>query len=129
MALDSLVFLFGCAGVTFLIVHASIFDIPRSWLLRLGRFAEEMLACPFCTGFWVSLVISVLVSMPEVLGGDKVFPYILFLILIRGFAGAMAAYLFDKLAAGAEASETILAMVPAPDDDDADDEVHFPPED
>jgi hypothetical protein len=125
MVLDSLVFLFGCAGTTFLVTSAEA-GAPVRCLVSQFRFGmyrdgqetplERMLQCSFCTGFWVSLAASIAWALPSVLTSPIVamLPKTWFFAL----AGAMASYLFDRLALGAEASMQAVAMMPAPDNDD-----------
>lgn len=50
-----LVWLLACYGGTFLVCSASVTAAPRRWLVERSSWAAGLLACYFCTGFWVSL--------------------------------------------------------------------------
>lgn len=53
--MDLLLFLLSCYGIWFLIVESSILVRPRSLVLKIP-FVEKMFNCPFCSGFWTSLI-------------------------------------------------------------------------
>jgi hypothetical protein len=55
-------YLLACFGLTYLACDASILARPREIIRRRLRFIDKMLACYFCTGFWVSLAWYALLS-------------------------------------------------------------------
>lgn len=52
-------FIFALAGIgiTNIIVNASILDIPRDFLSDKSEFAEKLLSCMLCSGFWVGILL------------------------------------------------------------------------
>ena len=58
---DLILFLFASAGITFTIVHATIMDkLGLRQFLNTFSFTRDLIKCSLCTGFWASLIISVL---------------------------------------------------------------------
>ena len=58
---DLILFLFASAGLTFTIVHATIMDkLGLRQFLNTFSFTRDLIKCSLCTGFWASLIISVL---------------------------------------------------------------------
>jgi hypothetical protein len=58
---DLILFLFASAGLTFIIVHATIMDkLGLRQFLNTFSFTRDLIKCSLCTGFWASLIISVL---------------------------------------------------------------------
>lgn len=58
---DLILFLFASAGLTFTIVHATIMDkLGFRQFLNTFSFTRDLIKCSLCTGFWASLIISVL---------------------------------------------------------------------
>lgn len=39
-----------------LLADDAILDRPRDFLAERSRFVEKLLACPYCLGFWISLL-------------------------------------------------------------------------
>jgi len=104
--MEPLIFLFACAGATFFITNSDAGHIVRYPLIRFRLFFE-MFQCAFCTGFWISLLLTVMVALLDRPEWST--------LLMMPFAGAMAAYLFDRMAAGSEANITMTAMLSAPE--------------
>lgn len=42
--------------ISYLLCYATVFDIPRSYLMRY-RPLRELLSCPLCVGFWSALLV------------------------------------------------------------------------
>lgn len=58
---DLILFLFSSAGLTFIIVHSTIMDkLGIRQFLKEYSFSRDLIKCSLCTGFWASLLISVL---------------------------------------------------------------------
>lgn len=43
--------------LTYLLTRAEILDAPRSHLLQ-WRFFQRLLSCPFCTGLWAAVIVT-----------------------------------------------------------------------
>lgn len=52
-------FLFAAYALTYIVVESSVFSYPRNLLQRISWF-EKLLSCWFCSGFWCSMITSVL---------------------------------------------------------------------
>lgn len=39
-----------------LLADDEILDRPRDWIEERSKFVETLLACPYCSGFWVAFV-------------------------------------------------------------------------
>ncbi|MDB2481791.1 DUF1360 domain-containing protein [bacterium] len=50
--------LFSFSGITIIITSSTIMSYFRDKFSMLGHYAEEMIHCPMCTGFWVGLFMS-----------------------------------------------------------------------
>jgi hypothetical protein len=50
--------LFSFSGITLIITSSTIMSYFRDTFSRLGHYAEEMIHCPMCTGFWIGLIMS-----------------------------------------------------------------------
>ena len=58
---DLVLFLFSSAGLTFTIVHGTIMDkLGVRQFLNQYSFTRDLIKCSLCTGFWASLLISIL---------------------------------------------------------------------
>ena len=58
---DLILFLFSSAGLTFTVVHATIMDkLGVRQFLNQYSFTRDLIKCSLCTGFWASLLISIL---------------------------------------------------------------------
>ena len=55
---DLVVFIFGCAGLTTILVSSDIFEPIRSFVSERSTFLGKMVNCSMCLGFWVGLVAS-----------------------------------------------------------------------
>jgi hypothetical protein len=53
------IFLLACYALTYVVVESYIFSKPRNQLKKLPLL-NKLLDCWFCSGFWCSLVVSVL---------------------------------------------------------------------
>ena len=42
--------------VWYLLAEDEILVRPRDWIEDRSKFAEKLLACPYCSGFWVSFL-------------------------------------------------------------------------
>lgn len=78
-------------GVTYLVCDSKILERPRLLLCRVG-FLRNMLACYFCTGFWVALGVYMYLGRSELPDG-------LDSIVLYSFAGASVAYMLDAAVA------------------------------
>lgn len=60
MTLNELaLFLIGCSGITFIIVHATIMDILKIRpLLHKWSFFKKLTTCSLCTGAWAGMFLS-----------------------------------------------------------------------
>ena len=51
-------------ALTFIITSSSILDYPRFWIIKrtpkLIARGKHMLECRMCTGFWVSILVSLI---------------------------------------------------------------------
>lgn len=74
-------------GVMFATRHASILDVPRTWLTRRSRFAEALLSCSFCTGFHAGWFVFALSTNPRV--------WTAWDAALWAFAGATFSYALD----------------------------------
>lgn len=77
-----MIYLLACFGATFALCDSSFFSWFRTLVGRL-HFFKEMLACYFCTGFWVSLGLACLL-----------FPLDAW-VVARALAGAAVAYVLN----------------------------------
>jgi len=84
MTLESLLlFFFASAGLTFIIVHATIMDkLGFRQKLNEHSFTRDMIKCSLCTGFWVSVFLSLLFHPSQ--------------ILLLPFAGSAFSFLFER---------------------------------
>jgi hypothetical protein len=82
--------------VTFLICYSRIALKPRTWLVSKSKFFAELLGCPFCTGTWVGLLVSVPASY--LLFPTWTLADFLVRILVGVSATATSAYLLDLVA-------------------------------
>jgi hypothetical protein len=39
-------------GLCYILMHGSIFNRPRNFLMRRWRWFQRLITCPLCTGFW-----------------------------------------------------------------------------
>lgn len=94
MSLEELiVWLLACYGITFLLCSSRILATPRTWLVTRSSAVAELLACYFCTGFWVSLTTALWLLQTPVWG------------VLYGFAGATSCYVLDAVVRRLEAGE------------------------
>lgn len=47
-----------CLYLWFLAARSSIMDIPRSWFEGRVDFLDDLMACPWCLGFWLAGVVA-----------------------------------------------------------------------
>lgn len=47
-------------GITLIITSSSIMSGFRDIFSKIGIYAEELINCPMCTGFWVGFIVSYL---------------------------------------------------------------------
>ena len=81
---DLTLFLFSSAGLTFIIVHATIMDkLGIREILKSNSFTRDLIKCSLCTGFWTSLFISIFFF--------NTFHFAL------PFAGSAFSFLFERL--------------------------------
>jgi len=55
---DFLVFTFGCAGLTIVIVSSSILEPIRAFIAARSTYFGKLVSCTMCSGFWVGLIAS-----------------------------------------------------------------------
>jgi hypothetical protein len=80
---DLLIFLFSTAGLTFIIVHATIMDkLGIRQKLNEHSFTRDLIKCSLCTGFWASAFLSLLFHPSQ--------------ILLLPFAGSAFSFLFER---------------------------------
>lgn len=78
-------FLLACAGLTFIIVHATIMDkLKIRPFLQKFSFTKELIKCALCTGVYVSALFSFLY-----------FPIKMAPLLI--FSGAIFSFLIERI--------------------------------
>lgn len=88
--------------VTFLVCYSRILLKPRTWIVKKSQFFAELLGCPFCTGTWVGLLVSVPASyllFPTWTVSDFIIR-----MLVGVSATATSAYIIDLLAQTLEKS-------------------------
>lgn len=75
-------------GVTFALRSATLLEPLRLWLARRSRFARDLLACPFCTGFHAGyLVYAFAVPFPWHFGD----------VFLYAFASAAVSYVVETV--------------------------------
>lgn len=42
-------------------MYGSIFDKLREWVSKKSKFLNDLLGCPLCTGFWVGIILTILI--------------------------------------------------------------------
>ena len=62
-------YLLACYGLTFAICDAKLFARPRQWVKRV-QFFDDLLTCYFCTGFWASIVVYVVMHYGSLQDGN-----------------------------------------------------------
>ena len=92
---ELIVWMLACYGITFLLCSADLTAAPRR-LLRRVAFFDKLLACYFCTGFWVALATAYWLLQTPVWA------------VLHGFAGATSCYALDVLIRRVEGQETGL---------------------
>ncbi len=103
---------FASYGLTFGVKDSKLTLRPRDFLKKVDFF-EKLLSCSFCTGFWATLVISILW---EVWGGSIIpTPALAAGLLIRALAGAASTYTIDLVV---QLLEQALDNAEHPDEDD-----------
>jgi len=55
---DLVVFIFGCAGLTTILVSSDIVEPVRDFISEKSTFLGKMINCSMCLGFWVGLAAS-----------------------------------------------------------------------
>lgn len=81
--IDLFLFLFATAGLTFIIVHATIMDKLRiRQTLNKNSFLKDLIKCSLCTGFWVAAFFATIVCPSK--------------IFLLTFAGSAFAFLFER---------------------------------
>jgi hypothetical protein len=56
---ELLLFLFGCSGITFIVVHATIMDLLKIRpLLHKWSFFKKLTTCSLCTGAWAGMFLT-----------------------------------------------------------------------
>lgn len=122
----SLVYPLMVAGLTFYITQTEmgawvrkLLSVPRFGMYHEGMETplERMLGCSFCTGFWVGLLVPIpVVFWPN--GPTTPFGWYATVMaaIAFPFAGAMAAYVLDKLTEGMEALTAAAALVQVDDE-------------
>ncbi len=53
--------LLACYGLTFILMHGKPLNKPKNWIIKRSKFIEELLKCSFCTGFYSSIIISLII--------------------------------------------------------------------
>lgn len=92
---ELIVWLLACYGITFLLCGAKLTATPRRWLVNNSDFLANLLACYFCTGFWVSIITACWVVQTPLWA------------VLHGFAGATSSYILDAAIRRLEAIETM----------------------
>lgn len=84
--MSDLIFLLACAGLTFIIVHATIMDkLKIRPFLNKFQFTRELIKCSLCTGVYISVFFGLqCISLK--------------LLILYVFAGAAFSFLFERLA-------------------------------
>ncbi len=54
---EILLFFLKTMGITNLVVNASIFDIPRGFIVTRLELIGKLISCMLCTGFWIGFVL------------------------------------------------------------------------
>lgn len=67
--------------LTRLVVEDSILDRPRDWLTQKATWIEALLGCYFCAGFWVSVLVTLLLY-----AGGVSLPFVGWLLLPLAFS-------------------------------------------
>lgn len=80
-----LIFLLSCAGLTFIIVHATIMDkLKIRPFLNKFQFTKELIKCSLCTGVYVSTLFALFYCPLE-------------LAILYIFAGAAFSFFYERL--------------------------------
>ncbi len=80
---DLLLFLLSTAGLTFIVVHATIMNkLGIRQKLNKNSFLKDLIKCSLCTGYWVASFFTILFFPSK--------------ILILPFAGSAFAFLFER---------------------------------
>lgn len=112
------------AGMTWGLTRATALEFARILILGLGsitgtrQLSEDMLACPFCTGFWVGLIGKTFIYALNPPDLTAEFSEILFRMtltpMLFGFGVAIVAMVFDSLITASD----MLAQIAAGFDDE-----------
>lgn len=69
---ELLIFLFGCTGITIIIVMSYILEPIREYISSKSKHLEKLISCTMCTGFWVGLISSYWVNINPLFAGSMV---------------------------------------------------------
>lgn len=68
--MNTLLMIFGLAGLTVIITSGAIFEGVREILSSKSKSVEKLINCPMCTGFWVGLIYGFYIEIsPVILAG------------------------------------------------------------
>ena len=105
------------AGTTFFLIHSERGEIVRRILFRIEYF-ERMFACPFCTGYWVGIILFVCAGSLGLLLPAS--PSGIFLAVMNGMGTGILSILIDRLIdlgdASVHTASMIHSLVPDPED-------------
>lgn len=69
---ELLIFLFGCTGLTIIIVMSYILEPIRDFLSSKSKNFEKLINCTMCTGFWVGLISSYWIDINPIFAASMV---------------------------------------------------------
>lgn len=99
--MEIILLLLACFGLTLVLVHGIIFDTLKIRpLWEKSKFLKELFECSMCTGFWVGLYFSFVMSIYCILpsfGVNLLVNKILFYILTIPFASSGVCWFLERI--------------------------------
>lgn len=99
--MDVILLLLACFGFTMTLVHGVIFDkIKLRQLWEKSSFLKELFSCSMCTGFWVGIYFSIILSLYCILpffGVNSLIVKVAYYVLTIPFASSGVSFLLERL--------------------------------
>lgn len=90
-AIELILLLLSCFGMTLILVHGKIMDIPRDFLSNKFVFFKKLIHCSMCTGWWVGLFFAFIWTL------HITFPVFFYFVTIP-FASSGISFLLERIA-------------------------------
>ena len=87
--LEFIEFVLSTLGLTFIITQSYIFNNIRIFILKKNKFLGKLFKCPACMGFWVGMLMKILIFINY----NGLTDTSIIIIIVYGFIGSMVSYL------------------------------------